>query len=364
MSPLRKGAGLALGAAALFGASAPLSKLLLHDARPLALSALLYLGAGLALLAVRLVARLAAVLGPGIAGGQTAGDLGPREAPLRGGDRGVLAAVILLGGVLGPLLMLLGLERVSGVAGSLLLNLEAPFTVVAAVLLFGEHLGGGEAWAAALIVAGAASLGLAPGDLHVNRWGIALLGCACACWALDNNLSNRLALRDPVAVVRAKALGAGTFALALALALRTPLPQPRTALLALIVGALSYGLSLVLALRAQRLLGAAQQALWFATGPFIGALLSMALLGERPRLADAPAVLLLVAGVALLHRARHSHRHRHEGLEHDHLHVHDAHHQHAHAVPPAEPHAHPHGHEPLEHEHPHASDAHHRHGHR
>jgi drug/metabolite transporter (DMT)-like permease len=362
---LRKGAVLALGAAALFGASAPLSKLLLHGARPLALSALLYLGAGLALVFVRLCAGLTArFLAPRFGSGQSAAAQSAREAPLRAGDQGVLAAVILLGGVLGPLLMLLGLDRVSGVAGSLLLNLEAPFTVIAAVALFGEHLSRSEGWAAALIVAGAAALGLAPGEVRVDPWGIALLGCACACWALDNNLSNRLSLRDPAAVVRAKALGAGAFALILALALRTPLPQPRTAFLALLVGAFSYGLSLVLALRAQRLLGAARQALWFATGPFIGALLSMAILGERPRLGDAPAVLLLVAGVALLQRARHAHRHRHEALEHDHLHVHDAHHQHAHAVPAGEPHAHPHGHSPLEHEHAHASDAHHRHGHR
>lgn len=361
---LARGAVLALGAAALFGASAPLGKRLLQEVAPLTLSGLLYLGAGLGLFCFRCGAWLAARLRhanlAGFPGAQTAA----REAPLRQSDAGVLAAVVLLGGVLGPVLMLLGLARVSGVAGSLLLNLEAPFTVLAAVLFFGEHLGRGEALAAALIVAGAAALGLAPGGLRVDPGGIAFLGCACAAWALDNNLTNRLSLRDPVAVVRVKALGAGSLALAAAVLLRMPLPRPRTALLALVVGAFSYGLSLVLALRAQRLLGAARQALWFATAPFIGAVLSMLVLGERPGMAFAPAVVLLAAGVGLLQRARHSHRHRHEALEHDHLHVHDAHHQHGHPDLPAGPHAHPHRHEPLEHDHPHASDAHHRHGHR
>ncbi|GAC1336391.1 MAG: DMT family transporter [Myxococcales bacterium] len=361
---LTRGAALALGAAALFGASAPLGKRLLEDARPLALSALLYLGAGLGLCGAGLARSVGTRLRWRAAGAGPGAPPAAQEAPLRRSDAGVLAWVILLGGVGGPLCMLLGLQRVSGLAGSLLLNLEAPLTVAAAVAFFGEHLGRGEALAAGLIVAGAAALGLAPGDLRVDPWGIAWLAAACGCWALDNNLSTRLSLRDPVAVVRAKALGAGSLALALALALQTPLPRPRTALLALVVGAFSYGLSLVLALRAQRLLGAARQALWFATAPFIGALLSVLLLGERPRLADAPAVVLLFAGVALLQRARHSHRHRHEALEHDHLHLHDAHHRHDHAGDLAGPHAHPHVHGPQEHEHPHASDAHHRHGHR
>ena len=44
-----KGVGYALGAAALFGASTPAAKLLLRDLSPLMLSALLYLGAAIAL---------------------------------------------------------------------------------------------------------------------------------------------------------------------------------------------------------------------------------------------------------------------------------------------------------------------------
>jgi drug/metabolite transporter (DMT)-like permease len=48
-----KGVGYALGAAALFGASTPAAKLLLRDLSPLMLSALLYLGAAIALSAYR-----------------------------------------------------------------------------------------------------------------------------------------------------------------------------------------------------------------------------------------------------------------------------------------------------------------------
>jgi drug/metabolite transporter (DMT)-like permease len=45
-------------AAALFGASAPLAKLLLDDVQPVMLAALLYLGSGIGLAALRLVLNL------------------------------------------------------------------------------------------------------------------------------------------------------------------------------------------------------------------------------------------------------------------------------------------------------------------
>lgn len=356
-----RGVWFALAGAALFGASAPLAKLLLPRTHALTLSALLYLGAGCALVLFSLArgARHSLERTP----------IGAAEAPLRRADLPTLVAMILLGGVLGPLLMLLGLARVSGLAGSLLLNLEAPLTVLAALALFGEHLGRAQLLAAALIIAGAATLGLGPAALRADAAGIALLAGACAAWALDNNLSARLSLRDPVAVTRAKTLCAGAFALAVSLALRLPLPPLRTLVAALLLGAVSYGLSLVLVLRAQRLLGAARQALWFAAAPFLGALLSLPILGERPRPLDALAVLLFIAGIALLRRERHVHPHTHAPLEHEHLHVHDEHHQHPHdaretMLPAPGAHSHPHLHETLTHEHTHAPDAHHRHGHR
>ena len=126
-------------------------------------------------------------------------------------------------------------------------------------------------------------------------------------------------------------------------------------------------MSLLLDMHALRLLGAAREAAYFATAPFIGALLAIPLLAERPGLAEAAAGLVMVAGVVLLARERHSHLHTHEPVEHEHLHVHDEHHQHDHDHDhdhPAQgtsPHSHRHRHEPITHEHPHLPDLHHRH---
>ena len=73
-------------------------------------------------------------------------------------DLPALATLTLLGGVLGPVALVLGLARLSPAAGSLLLNLEAVFTLAIAVLLGREHLGRQGLLAAALTIGGAVLL--------------------------------------------------------------------------------------------------------------------------------------------------------------------------------------------------------------
>jgi len=340
----RDGVAAALMAAALFGVGTPIAKLLLPGTGPLLLAGLLYLGAGIGLSVLGLVRRA------------------PREAPLRRSDLPLLAGVVLAGGVAAPVLLLLGLEQLPAVDASLLLNLEAPFTVLLAVALFGEHLGARSLVATVLIVLGGAVLSGGSTDLG-GRWlGSALVIAACVGWAVDNNLTQRLSLRDPVAITLVKTLAAGTINLTLALATGHPLPAWSRLTAALALGTVSYGASIALAVHAMRLLGAARQAALFAVAPFAGALAAVPLLGER---LEPVAAALMAAGVVLLARERHEHEHAHEPLEHDHLHVHDEHHAHEHAgnVALVEPHSHPHRHERLSHAHPHVSDAHHRHGH-
>jgi drug/metabolite transporter (DMT)-like permease len=275
----------------------------------------------------------------------------------------VLAGIIVCGGLVGPALMLFGLARLSGVTGALLLNLEAPFTMLLAVLLFREHLSGRELAAAAVIVAGGVLLERRPGELQADWVGVVCIAGACASWGLDNNLTQRLSVRDPVAVVRWKTLGAGGLMAGVALAAGESFPSGATLAAALIVGALSYGVSLLLDTVALRLLGAAREAAIFASAPFAGAVLAVPLLGEPVRAVDVVAGALMLGAVVALARARHGHRHAHEVLEHEHVHVHDEHHAHAHDGAVDEPHTHAHRHEAITHEHAHVSDVHHRHRH-
>ena len=354
LSDRARGIAFGLAAAALFGLSTPVAKALLEGVRPLALAGLLYLGGGIAVAAIRL-RRPRRPLGHGAS-----------EAALRPADAGLLAGIVLAGGIAAPLLMLFGLGRVSAVAGSLLLNLEAPATALLAVALFGEHLSRREITAAGLVFLGASLLQWGPGELRIDAGGVLAIAAACLFWALDNNLTQRLTLRDPVAVVRFKMLAAGGCNLALAGLAGDAWPGPELVATALAVGAASYGFSVLLDTWALRLLGAAREAACFATAPFFGAILSVAAFGDRFGVAEALAALAMASGVAVLLRDRHSHEHLHEALVHDHRHDHDEHHDHAHAegTDSTRPHAHLHAHDPLRHAHPHVSDAHHRHRHR
>ena len=150
--------------------------------------------------------------------------------------------------------------------------------------------------------------------------------------------------------------------LAVAAAAGSAIPPLSVVAGALLLGAVSYGCSLYLAVRSMRELGAAREAAYFATAPFIGAMLSMVIFQQVPRMTESIAAGLMAAGIFLLLREQHRHPHVHAELIHDHMHMHDEHHAH-HAAAVAEPHSHVHRHAPLIHEHPHAPDAHHRHAH-
>jgi drug/metabolite transporter (DMT)-like permease len=218
---------------------------------------------------------------------------------------------------------------------------------------------------------------LSQGSLSgANALGGALIALATLAWGIDNNLSQRLSLRDPIQIATAKAAGASLPMLVLALLLGHPFPPVTVTLALLGIGALGYGISIWLDLLALRDLGAAREAVLFSTAPFVGALFSVVVLRES---LSAPLLLatgLMGAGVVLLLLEQHSHRHRHEPLLHAHRHRHDPssgdpHHEHDHTpeelegLPSNHPfwHAHEHRHRELEHGHPHVSDAHHRHRH-
>ena len=181
---------------------------------------------------------------------------------------------------------------------------------------------------AAAVVLGGVLLASGPGQGSMHALGMLAVAGAGLAWSIDNNLSQQLSLRDPVAVTRVKTLVAGGVNVAMAVAMGNPLPGAMPLAGALVTGFLGYGLSIVLHLLALRQIGTSRQAAYLATAPFIGAAASVPILGERLTWKDVAAGLVMAAGVAVLVRARHGHRHEHDALEHDHAHVHDEHHQH------------------------------------
>src|SRR5215213_3366179 len=205
----RFGILLALLSAVLFGASTPFAKLLLGTVDPWLMAGLLYIGAGLGLAIIHLsrgVLRLPAI-----------------EAPLRRPDVPWLAAVILSGGVLGPLLLMLGLARTDAAAASLLLNLEGLATLGIAWVVFRENVDRRLLLGAFAILAGAALLSW-QGRAAFDR-GALLIAGACLAWGIDNNLTRRLSSADPVQIAMLKGLVAGTVNLSLVLTQGAALPS-------------------------------------------------------------------------------------------------------------------------------------------
>lgn len=347
-SHLFPGVPLALGSAALFGATPPLSKLLLGSISPVLLAGLLYLGAGIGLAALRAVRGTSNALRP--------------EAPLRRADLPWLAGAICLGGVIGPVLLMLGLASTTASGAALLLNLEGLATMAIAWIVFRENVDRRLLLGAAAILAGAVLLTWQGGGVTINR-GALLVAGACLAWGIDNNLTRKISAADPVTIAMLKGLAAGTVNVALALAYGSPLPGPLLALASALVGFLGVGVSLVMFVLALRHLGTARTGAYYSLAPFIGAVLAIAILAEPVTLRLAAAAALMAVGLWLHLAERHDHEHFHDVLEHDHSHVHDAHHQHAHEGPVTEPHTHPHRHAPLRHRHAHFPDLHHRHRH-
>jgi drug/metabolite transporter (DMT)-like permease len=261
---------------------------------------------------------------------------------------------------------MLGLQRLTAASASLLLNLEAVFTALIAWLIFKEHVQRHLVLGMGLIVAGGGLLAWQPDALTtVDPVGISCIAGACLGWAIDNNLTRRIAAHDAVFIAMLKGLCAGIVNTGLALLLGATLPSWHSSLLVMGIGLLGYGVSLIWFVLALRNLGTARTGAYFSLAPFIGAAAAILWLHEPASWPFWIAASLMGVGVWLHLREAHDHQHTHEPLVHNHRHVHDAHHQHGHdfAWDGREPHTHPHRHEPLTHSHPHYPDIHHRHSH-
>ena len=344
----------AIAAAVLFGASAPLSKMLLGELDPVTLAALLYLGCGIGLILIKLFQRLTH-------------PQAKNEAEIQKKDVGWLAGAVIAGGVAAPILLLFGLRDTPASTASLLLNFESVSTTLIAALAFREFVSRRTWWSVLLITLASVLLTL---NLS-GGWGFSLgaLGIAAACvlWGIDNNFTRNISSKNPVSIVMIKGLAAGGFSLALTFLLGNHLPQTGIVLKALLLGCLSYGVSITLFIRAMRGLGAARAGALFGTSPLVGVALSFILLRESPTLVFLAALLLMFFGTLLLLKEKHSHEHVHPAVIHEHAHRHDdGHHEHPHrdgVEGGGRTHSHAHEHAEVEHAHEHAPDIDHRHEH-
>lgn len=339
------GVPAALGAALLFGAGTPFAKLLLHSVSPWLLAGLLYLGSGIGLTVYRLLRRAP-------------------SARLQGHEVPWFIGAVVAGGMIGPVLLMLGLTGMPASGASLLLNAEGVFTALLAWFAFKENFDRRVAAGMLAIVVGAVVLSWQGEARFSGLWpSFAILG-ACFAWGIDNNLTRKVSLNDATWIASVKGLVAGSVNLAMAVSVGTAWPPMPNIFGAMVVGFLAYGVSLALFVVGLRHLGTARTGAYFSVAPFIGAVIAV-------WMGDSLTVPLMVAGAFMalgiwLHLTElHEHTHAHGALAHEHAHEHDEHHQHTHGIPVPEgtKHSHLHQHAPLTHSHRHFPDAHHLHPH-
>jgi drug/metabolite transporter (DMT)-like permease len=342
----------AILASVLFGASTPAAKFLLDNVNPWLLAGLLYLGSAVGLLIILIIQV-------------SSQKVSLQEAALKYDDWKWLGGATLLGGIVGPVLLMIGLAKTSATSASLLLNLESVLTALIAWFAFKEHVDRRIALGMCSIIVGSFMLSWKGTLNYQNLMGPLLIAGACLCWAIDNNLTRKISAANPLQIAMIKSLIAGLTNTTLAMLWGALLPHYVMFLSAGVVGFVGYGLSLLLFIFALRHIGTARTSAYFSLAPFVGAGLAIIFLKEPISLQLVLAAIFMGIGIWLHLSEYHSHEHQHEEMEHEHRHIHDEHHLHEHlpSDPIGEPHSHLHKHESLRHSHPHYPDIHHRHTH-
>ena len=189
------GVAAALGSAVLFGVTTPLAKQLLAGTHPLLIAGLLYLGSGVGVSLLRVIQ-----------------DRGWSPTGLTARDWPWLALTTLIGGIIAPALLMLGLARADAADASLLLNLEVVFTAVLAWLVFKEPANSRVVLGLVAICGGGLIL-VWPGRFATSHSlpALSLIVAACLCWALDNNLTRKVSASDARVLAAIKGLVAGGY---------------------------------------------------------------------------------------------------------------------------------------------------------
>ncbi|VEP14609.1 conserved membrane hypothetical protein [Hyella patelloides LEGE 07179] len=337
---------LALISAALFGSATPASKVLLESFSPIQLAGLLYLGAAIGV-APLLVKKREIRL----------------PSQLSSKNRLYLLGAIIFGGILAPIFLLLGLQFATAASVSLWLNLELVATAILGYCFFQDHLGrigwigvDGCIIAAILLSVGEGVAGVEAG---------LLVTIACICWGLDNHLTALIDGISPAQSTFYKGIVAGSVNLFLGILIQPSTTSASNIFIALGIGMLAYGISIVLYITSAQSLGATRSQMLFSSAPLFGILFSALILGEEIVLFQHIALVLKIGSLFALFQDQHSHEHEHLATNHQHLHNHnDKHHTHNHSESSASLlHSHWHEHEAIFHNHFHLPDIHHRHQH-
>ncbi|OLP16223.1 hypothetical protein BST81_21705 [Leptolyngbya sp. 'hensonii'] len=274
------GIWFALATVFFFSINTSIAKIFVSYIQPVMLAGLLFLGAGLGLLLFYLMAK--GVRKP--------------DAGLQKSDLGWFMAATISGGVLAPILLMIGLTQVTASTASLLLNFESVFTAILAWTVFREPWHWRVLLGIVIITAGGAVLsGADPSRIGLSLGTLAVLG-TCLLWALDGNLTRKIAIRDSLQVAMLRNLMAGLIDITIALSIGQSFPPPIVILQVFGAGLLCYGLAIWCFTLSLRYLGAAKTGAYLSLVPFAGAAFATLLLQEPVTESLLAAAVLMAIG--------------------------------------------------------------------
>ena len=339
----------AILAAALYAINIPISKVLLQHVDTTMMAAFLYLGAGIGM-AVYCLSRKA------VKKEQKIESLTKKELPF------TIAMVLL--DILAPILLMAGIVRTNSANVSLLNNFEIVATSLIALLIFKEVISKRLWIAIGLVTIASVILSFEGNGAFVWNEGSLLVLGASICWGFENNCTKMISNKSSEEIVIIKGCFSGLGSLIVAILIGEQLPTIKWMIAVLVLGFVSYGLSINFYIMAQKHLGAAKTSVYYSIAPFLGVAFSLVLLGERPNLQFYLALVLMIVStvfmvkdtIALQHTHEHEHTHTHEHRHGEVVHTHEHTHVHSHThVHQEEGEAHTHQHKEIE-EHEHVHD--------
>lgn len=318
MSKNKTATFLAILAAALYAVNVPLSKLLMVRVPPAMLAGFLYLGAGVG---------IGAVLGIKKAQNKLA-----QEQWLDKKDLPYTVAMVVLD-IAAPVFLMFGIANTNSANVSLMNNFEIVATSVIALVIFKEKISKRLWIAIILVLVSSAILSFKGTQAFVFNKGSLFVLCACVCWGIENNCTRSISDKSSEEIVLIKGIFSGIGGIAVAFLIGEKLPEVADMLAVMLLGFVSYGMSINFYIMAQKELGAAKTSAFYSVAPFLGVGFSFLILGERPGVQFYIALCLMIVSTWIMMKDTlgdekiyggyvHDHPHKHGELVHTHAHRH------------------------------------------
>ena len=272
----------AILAAILYAINVPFSKMLMTKIAPTMQAGFLYLGAGIGISILSLFIRKK-----------------EESEKINRNDLKYVIGMIVLD-IIAPILMMYGLRDSNSSNASLLNNFEIVATALIALIIFKEKVNL-KMWLAICLIT-LSSFILSFSDLGAFKisYGAILIILATICWGLENNCTRMLANKNTFYIVMIKGICSGLGSLIIALCLKEAFPSMAIIALSLLLGFLSYGLSIFFYIKAQGIIGATKTSAYYSIAPFVGSFLSFVLLHEALEWSYFLGLAIMIFGTAIV----------------------------------------------------------------